>query len=168
MTTPAHIVHRLEGRVRLRVSGHKRDSALFEQIRQRLGAVPGVVAVHTNELTGSVLVIHEGDFDAVVERARSEALLDIAAAPVAAERDRREIDEPPPWQSLFDEVINLDRRIKSESQDRWALGPMWAYGLLGACLLQISRGQYFPAASTLILQARGLLREANKGRQPAG
>jgi hypothetical protein len=53
------IVHAIPGRVRLKVAGLKATSSLGVTIQTRLRAVPGIRAVETNPLTGSVLVFFD-------------------------------------------------------------------------------------------------------------
>lgn len=162
MTLPdARVEHALPGRVRFRVPARQGDVGFFEGVRQRLSGAADVARVSTNAQTGSVLVFFEGDLDGIVCFAREHDLFQIGAV-TEAPRPRNE--EPPPWSNLFDAVQNLDARLRRESDERWGIGPLAFYGLLAACVVQLKRGQYLPAASTLLMQATGILRELSRGR----
>jgi hypothetical protein len=51
------IVHAIPGRVRLKIAGLKANPDLGTVIQKRLQSVPGIQAVETQPLTGSVLVL---------------------------------------------------------------------------------------------------------------
>lgn len=53
------IVHAIPGRVRLKVAGLRANQGLGGVIQTRLKAVPGIQAVETQPLTGSVLVLFD-------------------------------------------------------------------------------------------------------------
>jgi hypothetical protein len=53
------IVHAIPGRVRLKVAGLKANPDLGPVIQSRLKSVPGIQAVETQPLTGSVLVLFD-------------------------------------------------------------------------------------------------------------
>ena len=53
------IVHAIPGRVRLKVAGLKANPDLGTVIQTRLKSVPGIQAVETQPLTGSVLVLFD-------------------------------------------------------------------------------------------------------------
>jgi hypothetical protein len=71
----ACVVHRTTNRLRLKVSGHKHDEAFFASLQQQLLKQRGIVSVHVNPVTGSVVIIHDGTIDR-----RPEAGQDIASA----------------------------------------------------------------------------------------
>ena len=53
------IVHAIPGRVRLKVAGLKANPDLGKVIQTRLQSVPGIQAVETQALTGSLLVLFD-------------------------------------------------------------------------------------------------------------
>lgn len=53
------VVHAIPGRIRLKISQVKEDSAFAEEIHRQLSAVQSVQWVETNQVTGSVLVLYD-------------------------------------------------------------------------------------------------------------
>lgn len=155
------VVHVLDGRARLRAPNQRGDAPFFERVARVLPGATGVVSVKTNALTGSILVVFENELDEVLAFAEQEELFKIGVVEEAP-KPRRE--DAPPWADLFDELVRLDNRLRSESDDRWGLGSLTFYAMLAACAFQIKRGSYFPAASSLLVQARGILKELNQKR----
>jgi cation transport ATPase len=54
-----HVVHRLPGRVRIRVPGARRNGAMLEEIGEYIRGIEGVRSVEANPVTGSVLVHYD-------------------------------------------------------------------------------------------------------------
>jgi heavy-metal-associated domain-containing protein len=52
------VVHAMPGRIRVKISRLKGNTALARQIQQRLPAVPGIQRVEVNLVTGSLLVLY--------------------------------------------------------------------------------------------------------------
>ena len=74
---PARIAHATARRVRLRVPSRKGDAGFFEEVARRLHECAAVEDVAINPRTGSVLVRHRGDFDAVTAHATSRGLFSV-------------------------------------------------------------------------------------------
>jgi hypothetical protein len=83
------IVHAMPGRVRVKISRVKEDSALAQAVQERLAAVQGIQRVEVNPITGSVLVLYDATalepFDALVSLAEW-------FTPLFPECDLREFD----------------------------------------------------------------------------
>lgn len=58
MARSAIISHRTPGRIRIKIPSAKADPEFLEQARAALSALPGVIEVSSNPLTGSLLVLH--------------------------------------------------------------------------------------------------------------
>ena len=56
----AALVHELPGRLRFSLPYLRRDGRRAATLRDRLAALPGVLAASASPLTGSVLVTHDG------------------------------------------------------------------------------------------------------------
>ncbi|HYZ62991.1 MAG TPA: hypothetical protein VE650_11110 [Acetobacteraceae bacterium] len=137
----AQIEHRLPGRIRLRLRARQGDAVFFAQAVQALADAPGVRAIKANAMTGSLLIEHHGDEDAVFAAALAKALFDV---------------EPRPRPPLFG---------TTPSHVGANLSPLHlaAGGLAGAGLLQLLRGRALGSASenlwnawTIYAQHRGL------------
>ncbi len=61
MLPTAHIVHRLRGRLRLKVPERCRDVDWFAEAASRLEQVPGVKQVAVRAVSGSLLIRHQTD-----------------------------------------------------------------------------------------------------------
>jgi len=54
------VIHAIPGRMRLRISSLKGNEDLARPLREQLSSLPGVARVEVNPVTGSVLVVHQG------------------------------------------------------------------------------------------------------------
>jgi hypothetical protein len=84
MKPQGHIRHQVDGRVRIAVPQHRGDRAYFDKLGKQLGSVGPVRAVHTNALTGSVVLKYVGELDQVLKQLDGADLIDVA--PQAATR----------------------------------------------------------------------------------
>jgi hypothetical protein len=73
-TPAAFIAHASAGRTRVRVPGRRGDTDFFATSAARLAEFEGVLAVTPRASTSSLLVEHEGEFDAIAKRARAAGL----------------------------------------------------------------------------------------------
>ena len=143
------LVHDSPGRARLRVGEKVGDRAYFERLVRALAACPGVRRVSGSALTGSVLILHDGEFSNVASFARSEALFDLVAAA-----------RPQPFANMQNEVQRLDERLRSASGERWGVAGLAFYGLVGASLWQLFQGRVLPPTVTLAFQALNVYKQA--------
>lgn len=133
----AEVEHRLPGRIRLRVRGRRGDAGFFRRVEAALARVPGVHGAWVNPQTGSVLVEHGGDETELLAAAREQGLFTAA----------------PPLRSLAvsDTPSRLPRgAVASSTLD------LAAFGLAGAGLLQLARGEVLGSASENLWNAYGL------------
>jgi hypothetical protein len=157
MLPVAVVVHRLPGRMRVRVEERRRDEAYFAQVAQQLRQCPTVVDVSVTPLTGSVLILHDGtDTDVVTGYAKAFDLFEVvlpASGSVGA--------EPRPDQVIQERLDHVDRWMRRESGDHADLRSLALIGLLGGAVWQMARGRMLPAGATLLWYALVLTR----GRQ---
>jgi hypothetical protein len=66
----AQLAHATAGRTRLRFPARAGDTDFFTACAARLSELPGVLAVQPRALTASLLIEHEGAFEAVAKRAQ--------------------------------------------------------------------------------------------------
>jgi hypothetical protein len=55
---PAHIVHHVPGRIRIKVTGAKEDSEYFALVQRLISELSGVESVRVNALTSSIVVAY--------------------------------------------------------------------------------------------------------------
>lgn len=152
------LVHDSPGRARLRVSEKMGDRAYFEAAVRALAACPGVRRVSGSPLTGSLLILHSGAFDPIVQFARAQSLFDLVAGHV-----------PLPFARIQGELRGLDEKMKAASGQRWGVAGLTFYGLVGASLWQLVQGRVLPPTVTLAFQALSVYKqalEAERGSRP--
>jgi len=150
MAPEAVIRHQMRGRLRVRIPEKRKDRDFFSELDRRLSECPQVAAVETNSLTGSVLVFYEGDAAAVRDYAESRNLFRIAEKAAG----------PPPAGRAGRGLKSLDERIKESTGGAWDGRSAAFIALLSFAGIQILRGNFLPAAGSLIWYAAGLARSA--------
>ncbi len=157
--TTAWIVHRIGGRLRLRVPDHKGDALYFATLVESARALPGVVDVRPNLLVGSVVIEHHDMEPGQIEALLGELGLDLVAGEPPAE---------PPLQVLTDGFAALERELRGVTGNAADLRTLGFLALAAAGLFQVARGHTFSAASSLLWHAVDLLRELPRVREPTG
>jgi len=150
MLPSASIAHRIPGRIRIRIPSAKADSEFLEEARAALSALPGVLEVTCNPLTGSILVLHEPGAELELEDAMTSQngrtlpfVLTAAKLEVDPPRERR---RRAPRQSylasaITETVADLDdlvREATGNALDLKVLLPILA-GSIGLTMLRGSR-----------------------------
>jgi hypothetical protein len=128
MIPSAEIVHRINGRLRLRVPERRGDDVWFADTRRALAGFPGVLRVAANSDTGSFLI-----------RGKDLALRRIP-----------EIAEDRGWFMLSDS----HRHRKPASDALAGLAPVF----FGLAVLQAARGQIMVPALSLLWYALEIIR----------
>lgn len=151
-----HVVHRARGRLRLRFPQHKGQAAALAALEQQLRQSPLVTATRSNPLTGSLLVLHHGEGEAVEDHVRSlgVALQDGAQGPEEG------------LQIARDRLRDLDHRLRERSGGRWGLRSIAFASLVAGGTLQALRGNPLPAGATLLIQAFKLLEDLDERPRP--
>lgn len=143
----ARIVHRLPGRVRLRIDAWRGDPAQLDALALDLALEEGVRAVDPNPLTGGLLVLHEGPLEPLLER--------LAAA------GRLRVTDLEPRERPF--ATRLGERLGAFDRElvRATAGELDARGavllaFLGLAFVQALRGQLAGPALSLLWYASRL------------
>jgi hypothetical protein len=156
----ASIVHRMPGRLRLRIHEKRDDTSYFAELDAALRRIDGVDDVVVNPATSSALL----HLDTALEGGASEAVLRAGEALGLFEI----AEEPPrgtPLAHLYERVLEADRRLAERTEGRWDLATLGFYALLGGSAVQLVRGKFMPAGATLMIQALGLvLKQAERRR----
>lgn len=151
MADSAYVVHRLRGRLRLRLPQRKGEADYFATLRERLLALPGVVEIRANPLSGSVLCHYEGGDEAALMTQLEQAL-----------ELRLEEGEPPrspALQPLESGMQHLEQLLQQQSGGGTDLRALLFLTLAGLALRQILRGEIMTPAVPLIWYALQTLRE---------
>ena len=142
----ALIAHACAGRLRLSFPDRKEQRPFFEGICDAVLRLPGVTKVEGRPATGSLIITHEGSHAQLVEAARESGVL--SAQGVEPSAPRKETSD---WQSLVEPLL------KDLSTPSGAGRAAAIVALLGMALLQASRGQIMPPATTALWYALSLL-----------
>lgn len=140
----AHVVHRVPGRLRLRIHGKRGDQAWFDEAATTLAMLAGVDEVATSPRTGSIMLRHSRAAEDVLAAAVARGLFQLRDADLA-------------------EGSAADR-LRSAAAGLTASEGL-ALVLTLAALRQLWRGQILPPAVTLLAYAATVL--ATRDHQPA-
>lgn len=146
------VAHRMKGRTRLRVAGPPSDRAFWEKVERALSSSPTVRAVSVRPATGSIVVEHDGAIDEALRSA--EDLVHLTPSEPAPGPHG---NTATPLEHVAGAVEDASERMRRATRGDLDLRALAFYGLMGAGLLQIARGNVWSAAETLIFHALGLL-----------
>jgi hypothetical protein len=132
----AHVVHRVPGRLRLRVEGKRGDGDWFDEAATTLAMLAGVEEVATSPRTSSIMLRHSRPAEDVLAAAAARGLFRLADAD-AAEGTAGE-------------------RLRAAA-GRLSASEGLALVLTLAALRQLWRGQILPPAVTLLAYAATVL-----------
>jgi Heavy metal associated domain 2 len=169
MTPRATLAHHIDGRTRFRIPDKRGDREYFARVIEKLEQCPGVVSVTANDMTASVLIIHEAnDVDVLTSYARTFELFDSADADT-----KRRMMTRPPGEILGHRFGQLDGWVRAQTGRTTDLRSLALTGLLGTALWQMLRGRILPEAVTLLwyafaVVANGQRHSANRPEHPAG
>lgn len=146
---PARLVHRLPGRVRLKIDGRRGDRAWFDATALELSLLEGILAVDANPLTGSLLIRHEGPLERLLRELAERGLLRVASL---------ELQEIPLARRLAQRAAAVDEGLRRASAGELDLAGAALLGLLLLALVQAARGQLAGPAVSLVWYASSLAR----------
>jgi Heavy metal associated domain 2 len=159
MTNPlpqAFVTHQIRGRIRLRVPTMRNQAPYFEGLRQRLSTLPGLHRLTTNTRTGSVLIEHTGELEAIDSVGRRLELFEVGERP-----------HPHSLNEMFYAVgAKPDSFLKNVTDGRVELSSLAVVALAGLGIKQIIGGYALPAGWTLIWNAINLVMDSGKPLDP--
>lgn len=132
----AHVVHRVPGRLRLRIDGKRGDQAWFDEAATTLAMLAGVEEVATSPRTSSIMLRHSRTAEDVLAAAVARGLFQLTDADLA-------------------EGSAADRLRAAAASLSASEG--LALVLTLAALRQLWRGQILPPAVTLLAYAATVL-----------
>ena len=163
MVTPeAIVVHKMEGRLRIRVPARKGDIPYFGAVKDALSSLKGVEAVEVTPYTGSILVRGVATVEAVVDAAQSRGLF--------AVREEQAVKVTAFHDVVSSQVGALNERIKTATGATFDLPGLAFMALVGAGIYQIARGNFAaPAWYTAFWYALGIFgKSASKDSGKSG
>lgn len=149
MTPEATVVHKMPGRVRIRVPARRGDVAYFGSVKDALSTLAGVEGVEVAPYTGSILVRGLAPVKDVIDAARSRGFFSVKE------------DKAIKVTAFHDVVANrfetLNDRIKTATGATFDLPGLAFAALMGAGIYQIARGNFTaPAWYTAFWYALGI------------
>jgi len=150
MTTPeAVVVHKMAGRMRIRVPSKKGDAGYFGSVKDTLSTLAGVEGVEVTPYTASVLVRGLATVEAVTDAAKSRGLFSL--------KEERAVKVTTFHDAVAERVGALDERIKTATGATFDLPGLAFAALMGAGIYQIARGNFTaPAWYTAFWYALGI------------
>jgi hypothetical protein len=155
MRSRAYVVHRIPGRVRLKVPQRRGDPAFFAELQRRAARAKGVRGARVNALTGSFVLEHDGDFAQLASALAGPELGGLIELALAL---------PPVARRLQNEAATLDLRVRRWSGGSLDLSTAAALGLAALAGVQLFRGRQAPLAVSLAWYSAELIgrwKEAN-------
>jgi hypothetical protein len=144
----AHIKHKMPGRVRLHIPTKKHDPGYFARVGQKLTELEGIKTVRADSRTGTLLITHEGDLDAIGDFAERHGLFSLVTTAAAAVMLANK---------LADRVGNLDQGLVQFTRGQMDLRSAMVAALATAAAFQVLRKQVLPPAFTLAWAALALV-----------
>jgi hypothetical protein len=147
MLPTGRITHQMEGRLRLRIAGKRRDDSYFVRLKETLEKCEGVESVSTNPLAASVLVTGTARAEQVIGFAEHAELFEITDEPMAALLSAR----------VTDQMDRVDARLRGVTRGQLDVSSLAGVALVGAALWQVSRKRVLPEALTVLWYALSIL-----------
>lgn len=147
MIPNASIVHKLPGRVRLRIPSRLRDTGYFDAVARGLVEIDSVEKVTANPTAGSILIVYNGELEWLLGEAAARGWFTL-------ETSGREKGLP-----FERRVAGVMERIESRLREAGAPSAMKSplvAGLIVAGAVQLLRGRWLPSGLTLAGYAAGL------------
>ena len=158
MLPDAYITHATRGRVRIKIPDRKGDSAYFSSLRERLAGLselPGIQRVEANPLTGSILVTHTMDLQAVdlglvAQYSEFNNLFRLRVSPP---------DKAPAPEKLAQTFREINGKVGGRASGDNDFGMLAILGFVGVAIIQLTRGHIMMPAITALWYAHSLIKE---------
>jgi hypothetical protein len=134
MLPDARIVHQTSERMRLKIPSKKGDELYFLSLKKELSKQKGVEDLEVNPLTGSLLVLHNGNRQDLIHFAESKELFK-----VAAEEKQHYGSLTSIVLGLFNSVNNVIKDLTKKELDIPAIAFL---ALISVAIYQIARGNF--------------------------
>jgi hypothetical protein len=133
MIPEAQIVHTSPGRIRVKLPAERGNAVVLEGICGRLRNYPGVYSAEANPITGSILILHETNAEAITGYARSQGLFSL----------RVEVHRKPEVQRIVTSTVaSADRSIRRLTSGDMDIRMASVVLLIAAGLFDLLRGNF--------------------------
>ena len=163
MVPEARIVHRIAGRMRVRVPSRRGDPAYFATVEETLRSLNGIDCVEADPLTGGILILHGIDPGAIVDYAAQKGLF------LAKEEEAKKAGGTVLHDVLGAPFGSFSRRIRAFTGNAADLSGLAVLALLTVGVYQIARGNFAaPAWYTAFWYALGIFKLGPVVKEPDG
>ncbi len=175
MTRQASIVHNIPGRMRIRIPSAKADPNFLEQARVALAALPNVVEVTSNPLTGSLLVVYspasQRDFEGALKMGNGSPLpfdLHKAGNPQSAPRRTSRRHRKSEFARMVTDFLSaMDDAIRENTDNVLDLKTLVPLVLAGLGFTYVRTAKGTPVWLTLMIFAFTSFMALQAGAEPA-
>lgn len=148
VTETAYLAHRMPGRARLRLPDRRGDAGFFAELAERLAECEGIARIEANPRTGSVLITHAGDLEAILGFGERQGLFALFS---------REPREPSMAKRLHAEFQGVSEGLSRATGGQLDLAMAVFVLLVSGAFVQLLRGNVFGPTTTLLWYASSLL-----------
>ena len=135
MTPEARIVHRMAGRLRIKIPSKKGDYRYFDLAEQTFKGCEPIHEISSNPATGGMLIQFSGAAEAILAFAQNKQLFTVV--------EEKEIRQSTDFhQGVKTSFNSIDRQVKGWTQGSINLGGLAFVALVGAGVYQIARGKF--------------------------
>ena len=154
MAPIARIIHQTRSRVRLRIEEKRKDPEFFEQVRNQLDSVSGIMEFKINSITGCIVISHpEQSWPELEEQLGELGLFEIAHA---QEPGIPETAESTAFGPLQYSLSRIDQTLSAGSAGKIDLRTLAYIGLMVFTIRQIMKGQVLGPALPMLWNALSL------------
>src|SRR3989338_7506747 len=131
MLPDAYLSHQTSGRLRLKIPSKKGKTEYFVSLKDQMSRCSGVDKVEVNSMTGSALIIHVSDAEAVGKYARENNLFVLHKLNTHPGNLHMRVSET---------FKGINKKVKGFTGGEMDVGTLAFLALAGAGIYQISRG----------------------------
>jgi hypothetical protein len=133
MLPVAHISHHARGRLRIRIPSKKGDTSYFKALKEHFSGLEGIRALEVNPTTGSLLIAHTLDRQAIEQYATEKTLFSLTGAHSSRAGLHPKVSET---------FHGLNNQMKAFTSGEINIGGMAFLALMGAGIYQIGKGNF--------------------------
>jgi hypothetical protein len=129
----AHISHQTAGRLRIRIPSKKGDSTYFNALKEHFSSLEGIRDLQFNPTTGSLLILHSLDTQAVTQHATARNLFSLSGTTSSSDGLHPRVTET---------FQGLNNQVKALTSGEMNIGSLAFLALMGAGIYQIGKGNF--------------------------
>ena len=157
MLPDAHVCHRTQDRLRIRIPSRKGDGGYFSSLAAHFSTLPGIKDLRVNPLTGSVLIVARVQVEQIADYAEAGKLFRLKDPSSGSGITHR----------IAGDFYRLNKQVKGFTGGEVDLSGLAFLGLVGAGIYQIFLGEFMaPAWYTAFWYATSILSKTESSQDP--